>query len=92
MNAFNKLTDLPQSFETRQGFKGNKLGFSQLDGSHPQEIILDCVNLQTKLLTSIKAYSGYALDGIEFCYEDGHSQLFGKRGGKPGGDEFLFGE
>jgi Putative peptidase family len=92
MNAFNKLTDLPQSFETRQGFKGNKLGFSQLDGSQPREIILDCVNLQTKLLTSIKAYSGYALDGIEFCYEDGHSQLFGKRGGKPGGDEFFFGE
>ena len=32
---------------------------------------------------------GYALDGIEFCYEDATSQLFGKRGGKPGGDEFV---
>jgi hypothetical protein len=37
-------------------------------------------------------YSGNCLDGIEFCYEDGHSQLFGKRGGKPGGDEFFFGK
>jgi Putative peptidase family len=92
MNTFNKLTDLPQSFETRQGFKGKKLGFSQLEGSKPQEIILDCTNLQTKLLLSIKVYSGYALDGVEFCYEDGHSQLFGKRGGKPGGDEFFFGQ
>ena len=91
MNAYNKLMDLPQSFETRQGFKGNKLGYSQLEGSKPQEVILDCVNLQTKLLTSIKVYSGYALDGIEFCYEDGHSQLFGERGGKAGGDQFFFG-
>ena len=32
------------------------------------------------------------LDGLEFCYEDGHSQLFGKRGGKLGGDEFLLGK
>ena len=92
INTLNKLTDLPQSFETRQGFKGKRLGSSQLDGSQPQEVILDCANLQTKLLTSVKVFSGYALDGIEFCYEDGHSQLFGKRGGKPGGEEFCFGK
>jgi Putative peptidase family len=92
MNTYNKLTDLPQSLETRQGFRGKKLGYSQLEGSKAQEIILDCTNLQTKLLTSIKIYSGYALDGMEFCYEDGHTQLFGKRGGKPGGDEFCLGQ
>lgn len=91
LNTFNRLTDLPQSLETRPGFKGKKLGYSQLEGSRPQEIILDCATLQTKLLTSVKVYSGYALDGIEFCYEDGHGQLFGKRGGKVGGDEFFFG-
>lgn len=92
LNTFNKLTDLPRSLETRQGFKGKKLGHSQLEGSQPQQVILDCANLQTKLLTSVKIYSGYALDGIEFCYEDGHSQLFGKRGGKPGGDEVFLGQ
>lgn len=92
INTLNRLTDLPQSLETRQGFKGQKLGQSQLDGSRPEQIILDSTNLQTKLLTSVKIYSGYALDGVEFCYEDGHSQLFGKRGGKPGGDEFCLGE
>lgn len=92
MNTYNKLGELPQSFETRQGFKGKKLGHSQLENSQPQEIILDCAKLQTKLLTSIKVYSGLALDGIEFCYEDGHTQLFGRRGGKPGGDEFFFGQ
>ena len=92
MNAYDNVMGLGRSFETRQGFKSKKLGFSQLQGSEPQELILDCASLQTKLLTSIKVYSGNSLDGIEFCYEDGHSQLFGKRGGKPGGDEFLFGE
>lgn len=92
MNTLNKLADLPQSFDSRPGFKGKKLGYSQLEGSQEQEMILDCANLQTKLLRSIKVYSGYALDGLEFCYEDGQSQLFGKRGGKAGGDEFGFGQ
>ena len=47
--------------------------------------------MQTKLLTCIKVYHGFALDGIEFLYEDSTSQLFGKRGGGPGGSEFRFG-
>jgi hypothetical protein len=92
MKAYNNVLGLGKSFETRLGFKGKKLGASQLDGSQPEELILDSIHLQTKLLTSVKVYHGYALDGIEFCYEDGHSQLFGKRGGKPGGDEFFLGK
>jgi hypothetical protein len=92
MNAFNRLTDLPQSYETRQGFKGKRLGYSRMEGSRSQELILDSTNLQTKLLTSVRVYHGFAVDGLEFLYEDGHSQLFGRRGGKIGGDEFLFGK
>ncbi|EXJ59712.1 hypothetical protein A1O7_03858 [Cladophialophora yegresii CBS 114405] len=83
------IVALPHSFDTRLGFRSKKLGHSQLEGSQPIELILESTHLQTKLLTSVRVYSGYALDGIEFCYEDGHSQLFGKRGGKPGGDEFF---
>ncbi|KAH8692672.1 putative zinc metallo proteinase [Talaromyces proteolyticus] len=71
------------------GFKGSKLGNSQLDNTEPQQILLDSTFIQTKLLTSIKVYHGFALDGMEFFYEDATSQLFGKRGGKPGGDEFV---
>ncbi|KIV96895.1 hypothetical protein PV10_00709 [Exophiala mesophila] len=89
MNAYNNVLGLGKSFDSRLGFKSKKLGHSGLEGSKPEELILESANLQTKLLTSVKVYSGYALDGIEFCYEDGHSQLFGKRGGKPGGDEFF---
>lgn len=88
MNTYNNVMGLGQSLAKRQGFKSLKLGASQQQGTQPQEMILESLRLQTKLLTSIKIYSGFALDGMEFCYEDGQTQLFGKRGGKPGGDEF----
>jgi len=70
-------------------FRGAKLGFSQLEGSQPQELLLSYATDQRKLLTSVRLYHGFALDGIEFIYEDATSQLFGKRGGSPGGSEFL---
>lgn len=75
----------------QMGFRGGKLGVSQLEGSRPEEVILESALLQTKLLVQIKVYHGFALDGIEFIYEDFTSQMFGKKGGKPGGSEFNFG-
>ncbi|KAB8221306.1 putative peptidase family-domain-containing protein [Aspergillus novoparasiticus] len=71
------------------GYKGSKLGFSQMEGSQPDQLLLDCAFASTKLLTSIRVYHGAAVDGLEFFYEDATSQLFGKRGGKPGGDDFV---
>ena len=72
----------------RAGFRGGKLGFSQQDGTQPQEVILESAFQSTKLLRAVRVYSGFCLDGIEFIYEDSTTQLFGKRGGKPGGSEF----
>lgn len=69
-------------------FRGGKLGFSQLEGSRPDEVQLSSAVDQRKLLRQVKVYHGFALDGIEFVYEDTTTQLFGKRGGKPGGSEF----
>lgn len=89
LKSKNSLVKLPKG---QSGYKSGKLGHSTMDGSEPQQLLLESAFLHTKLLTSIKVYHGYALDGIEFCYEDATSQLFGKRGGKPGGDEFVFGE
>lgn len=76
----------------QMAFRGNKFGLSQLPGAEPQEIILESALNNTKLLTHVKVYHGFALDGIEFIYEDSTSQLFGKRGGTPGGSEFALGE
>jgi len=73
----------------RLGFRGGKLGFSQMEGSQPQEIILESCYIQTKLLTTVRVYHGLAVDGVEFVYEDSTSQMFGKKGGKPGGSEFV---
>ncbi|ESZ90655.1 hypothetical protein SBOR_8955 [Sclerotinia borealis F-4128] len=63
------------------GFRSSKLGASQMDGTQPQEVIFDSTIHQTKLMTQVKVWAGFALDGIEFLYEDATSQLFGKRGG-----------
>ena len=89
LNSKNSLIKLPKS---QSGYKSGRLGHANMEGSEPEQLLLECAFIKTKLLTSIKVYHGSALDGIEFCYEDRTSQLFGKRGGKPGGDEFVLGE
>lgn len=78
----------------RPGFKGSKLGSSQMEGSQPQQLVLGNFHKQgkfdqKKLLMTIRVYHGDMVDGLEFFYEDGVSELFGKRGGKPGGSEFA---
>lgn len=73
------------------GFRGSKLGFSQQAGTESQQVLLQSSMKQTVVLRSIKIYHGFALDGIEFCYENSTSELFGKKGGQPGGSEFHFG-
>ncbi|KAF9891114.1 hypothetical protein FE257_005050 [Aspergillus nanangensis] len=80
------LVKLPKG---NTGYQGSKLGFSQLEGSEPQQLLLEGAFTSTKLLTSIRVYHGLALDGLEFFYEDATSQLFGQRGGKAGGDDFV---
>jgi hypothetical protein len=73
----------------RSGYRSGKLGFSQMQGSEPQEMILESAYISTKLLVAVRVYHGLCVDGLEFVYEDSTSQLFGKRGGKAGGTEFL---
>lgn len=74
------------------GFRGSQLGSPMREGSRPEQAILDSALIQTKLLTSIKVFHSYCVDGIEFLYEDSSSQTFGKRGGSAGGSEFFFGK
>ncbi|MCJ1420463.1 hypothetical protein MMC32_006820 [Xylographa parallela] len=75
------------------GFYGTKLGAAQMEGHERTEVLLHNQSSQKMLLRSIKIYSGFAIDGLEFFYEDGSSQLFGKRGsatgGAPAGSEFY---
>ncbi|KAI0597120.1 putative peptidase family-domain-containing protein [Biscogniauxia sp. FL1348] len=69
-------------------FRSNKLGFSQMEGSEPHEFVFSSSLRKDRVLSRVAVYHGLALDGIEFFYDDDSSQLFGKRGGKPGGDSF----
>lgn len=88
LSSKSSIVKLPNG---QTGFKGSQLGTSQQAGSRPEQVILESAIKQTKLLTSIKVYHGFAIDGIEFCYEDLTTQLFGKRGGESGGSEFFLG-
>lgn len=72
-------------------FRSSKLGHSKMEGSKPQETIFASAVQQTKLMTCVRVYHGFALDGIEFIYEDSTTQLFGNKGGQPGGSEFSLG-
>ena len=75
----------------QMGFRGSKLGQSQLEGTQIEEIIMHSALDQTKVLNSIKVYYGFAVDGLEFLYEDSSSQLFGKIGENARWSEFMFG-
>ena len=73
----------------RAGFRSSKLGFSQMQGSQPSEVILASCWKKKELLLAVRVYHGSSVDGLEFIYEDGNHELFGKRGGKQGGSDFA---
>ncbi|OIW26824.1 hypothetical protein CONLIGDRAFT_489852 [Coniochaeta ligniaria NRRL 30616] len=72
----------------KMAYRGKKLGLSQMEGSQPHEFVFTSVLRSDRVLSRIVFYHGFALDGMEFVYDDDSRQLFGKRGGKPGGDVF----
>ncbi|KAK8069309.1 peptidase family-domain-containing protein [Apiospora phragmitis] len=90
---FSNLCSKASSFKLspmlgKTAYRSNKLGHSQMQGSEPQEFVFTSVKEKNRLLLRIVFYHGFAVDGMEFFYDDDTSQLFGKRGGKPGGDTF----
>lgn len=91
----NALTGKASKLKLANGqmaFRSMKLGVSQMAGSTPEEVVFDSAIKQKSLMTFVRFYHGMALDGIEFFYEDATSQLFGKRGGQPGGSDFNLGK
>ncbi|RYP49025.1 hypothetical protein DL768_005216 [Monosporascus sp. mg162] len=91
IDDFTSLCSKASSFKLGSGqlaFRSKKLGMSKMENSQPQEFVFTSSLHQNRVLSRIVFYHGFAFDGIEFFYDDGESQLFGKRGGKPGGDSF----
>ncbi|KAI1150418.1 metallopeptidase [Nemania diffusa] len=81
-----KLTSGPLG---KLAFRSTKVGASQLKDSEPQEVVFsNAMTSVNRILTSVTIYHGDAVDGLEFYYDDGSSQLFGKRG-KTNGDRFI---
>jgi hypothetical protein len=69
-------------------FRSHKLGHSKMDGSSSQDIVFTSSIRHDRVLSRVIVYHGSAVDGMEFIYDDDSSQLFGKNGGKKGGDTF----
>ncbi|KAH6614746.1 putative peptidase family-domain-containing protein [Chaetomium sp. MPI-SDFR-AT-0129] len=76
------------STPSKTAFRGKKLGLSQMEGSEGHEVVFISAMKQDRVLSKVVFYHGSAVDGIEFVYDDDSRQLFGKKGGKPGGDVF----
>lgn len=85
-----KLTSGPLG---KLAYRSTKVGSAELKDSEPQEVVFStAVTSINRILTSVTVYHGTAVDGLEFHYDDGSSQLFGKRGDKTGSDRFIMGQ
>ncbi|RWA08357.1 hypothetical protein EKO27_g6752 [Xylaria grammica] len=81
-----KLTSGPLA---KLAYRSTKVGSSKLDDSAAQEVVFKNAVVNSKrILTGVTIYHGNAVDGLEFHFDDLSSQLFGRRGGKTGGDRF----
>ena len=62
------------------GFKGPSFGHANQPGTQRQEVFLPHQFDYKKLLCAVRVHHGFALDGLDFVYEDGEVVSFGKRG------------
>ncbi|KAI0517734.1 metallopeptidase [Xylaria bambusicola] len=86
-NSTLKLTSGPLA---KLAYRSMKIGPSELKDSEPQEVIFStAIASVNRIMTSVTIYHDNAVYGLEFHYEDGSSQLFGKRGGNAAGDRFI---
>ncbi|OAA56963.1 zinc metalloproteinase [Niveomyces insectorum RCEF 264] len=72
----------------KTAFRSCVLGRGAMQGTQAHEVIFASAQRPERVLSRVIVYHGRGLDGMEFVYDDDSRQLFGKRGGKPGGDSF----
>lgn len=70
-------------------YKSYSLGSSQMEGSRPQDILFTSSIHQDRVMSRVIVYSGKALDGMEFVYDDESTQVFGNK--KQSGESFELG-
>lgn len=76
----------------KTAFRSRKVGESKMPDSQAEEVVFSSAVRQDRVMSRVIVYHGAGVDGIEFVYDDDSTQLFGRRGGKEGGDAFEFGE
>lgn len=70
-------------------YMSRSVGSSKMDGSKPQDLIFTSTIRQDRVMSRVVIFSGSALDGMEFIFDDETTQLFGNR--KEKGDTFELG-
>ena len=73
----------------RYASRGANVGRSR--GGDACEVVLSSAAGANRVLSRVVVFHGAAVDGLKFIYDDASSQLFGKIGGKAGGDAFELG-
>lgn len=75
----------------RMAYRSQKIGQSKMQDSQPGEVVFHNAAKSSRYIAKVVVYHGSAVDGLEFSYDDGSVQLFGRKGGKSGGDSFELG-
>lgn len=90
-DAFTSKDSLIKLSNGKVACRGHPLGHSKLEGSQSQDVVFTSAAKHNRVMSRMYVYHGSALDGLEFVYDDDSTQLFGKKGGKEGGDVVDFG-
>ncbi|TLS23136.1 uncharacterized protein PpBr36_06678 [Pyricularia pennisetigena] len=91
---FKRLAAVDSNFKLdgRTFWRSPRVGASSLEDSEQHEVVCTPARQgddnKNRVMKRIIIYSGSYLNGIEFVYDDDSRQLFGNKGGKPGGDAF----
>lgn len=93
IDDFRKFSSKESSVKLGSGktaFRSRQLGQSKMEGSQLQEVVFTSAVKRDRVLARVVVYHGSGVDGLEFVYDDESTQMFGKKGGKKGGDTFEF--
>jgi len=75
---------------SKLAFRSTKVGRAQSKGSELQDVIFNSAATHiNRIMTGVTVYHDHAVDGLEFHYDDGSSQILGKRSDKTRGEKFM---
>ncbi|KAI0397497.1 putative peptidase family-domain-containing protein [Xylariaceae sp. FL0594] len=76
---------------SKLAFRSTRIGAQSKDSELQDLVFNSAAAKKNRIMTSVIVYHGHAVDGLEFHYDDGSSQLLGKRSSSSSyGEKFTF--